>query len=98
MIKEKTYVHNDEYYYQIIRQNIKRFRLEKGLTQQDLADMTDLSREYICDIENESRNKHLTIAVLGRIADAMNIHIVNFFVTDKLTDKNRKIERSKNKQ
>ncbi len=98
MIKEKTYVHNDEYYYQIIRQNIKRFRLEKGLTQQDLADMTDLSREYICDIENESRNKHLTIAVLGRIADAMNIHIVNFFVTDKLTDKKRKIERSKNKQ
>lgn len=98
MIKEKTYIHNDEYYYQIIRQNIKRFRLEKGLTQQDLADMTDLSREYICDIENESRNKHLTIAVLGRIADAMNIHIVNFFVTDKLTDKKRKIERSKNKQ
>ena len=78
MIKEKTYVHNDEYYYQIIRQNIKRFRLEKGLTQQDLADMTDLSREYICDIENESRNKHPTIAVLGRIADAMNVHIVNF--------------------
>lgn len=98
MIKEKTYIHNDEYYYQIIRQNIKRFRLEKGLTQQDLADMTDLSREYICDIENESRNKHLTIAVLGRIADAMNIHIVNFFVTNKLTDKKRKIERSKNKQ
>ena len=98
MIKEKTYIHNDEYYYQIIRQNIKRFRLEKGLTQQDLADMTDLSREYICDIENESRNKHLTIAVLGRIADAMNIHIVNFFVTDKLTEKKRKIERSKNKQ
>ena len=97
MIKEKTYIHNDEYYYQIIRKNIKRYRLEKGLTQQDLADMTDLSREYICDIENESRNKHLTIAVLGRIADAMNIHIVNFFVTDKI-DKKRKIERSKDKQ
>ena len=97
MIKEKTYIHNDEYYYQIIRKNIKRYRLEKGLTQQDLADMTDLSREYICDIENESRNKHLTIAVLGRIADAMNIHIVNFFVTDKI-DKKRKIESSKDKQ
>ena len=95
MIKEKTYIHNDEYYYQIIRKNIKRFRLERGLTQQDLADMTDLSREYICDIENESRNKHLTIAVLGRIADAMGIHIVNFFVTDKETKLKRKVERSK---
>ena len=78
----KPNIHDDEYYYKIIRKNIKFFRLQKGLTQQELADMTDLSREYICDIENESRNKHLTIAVLGRIADAMNIHIVNFFVTE----------------
>lgn len=88
-LKEKTYLHDDEYYYKIIRKNIKRFRLERNLTQQDLADMTDLSREYICDIENESRNKHLTIAVLGRIADAMNVHIVNFFIIDKKR-KNRK--------
>ena len=79
----KIYIHDDEYYYRIVRNNIKKFRLAKGWTQQKLADMTDLSREYICDIENESRNKHLTIAVLGRIADAMEIHIVNFFVTEE---------------
>ena len=82
-IIDKPNIHDDEYYYKIIRKNIKYFRLQKGLTQQELADMTDLSREYICDIENENRNKHLTIAVLGRIADAMEIHIVNFFVTEK---------------
>lgn len=52
----KAYIHDNEYYYSIIRKNIKRIRLEKNLTQQDLADMTDISREYICDIENESRN------------------------------------------
>lgn len=88
-LKEKAYIHDDEYYYKIIRKNIKRFRLERGLTQQDLADMTDLSREYICDIENESRNKHLTIAVLGRIAEAMNVHIVNFFVTENEKQKGK---------
>ena len=81
-VKTKAYIHDDEYYYKVIRKNIRRFRNEKKLTQQDLADMTDLSREYICDIENESRNKHFTIAVLGRIAEAMNVHIVNFFVND----------------
>ena len=81
LVKEKAYTHDDEYYYKIIRKNIRKFRLDRGYTQQDLADMTDLSREYICDIENESRNKHLTIAVLGRIAEALNVHIVNFFVT-----------------
>lgn len=81
-VRTKSYIHDDEYYYNVIRKNIRRFRIERKLTQQDLADMTDLSREYICDIENESRNKHFTIAVLGRIAEAMNVHIVNFFVTD----------------
>jgi len=78
MLTQK-YVHSDEYYYSIIRKNIKKFRKLQLLTQQDLADMTGLSREYICDIENEKRNKHLTIAVLGRIAEALNIHITSFF-------------------
>lgn len=78
-MKEKAYIHDDEYYYSIIRKNIKRFRLEKNLTQQDLADMTELSREYICDIENERRNKHLTISVLGRIAESLKIDIRDFF-------------------
>ena len=82
-VKNKVYIHDDEYYYKLVRINVKRIRLERGLTQQDLADMTELSREYICDIENESRNKHPTLAVLGRIADAMNVNIVNFFVSDK---------------
>ena len=80
-MKERAYIHDDEYYYKIIRKNIKKFRLEQGLTQQELADMTEMSREYICDIENESRNKHLTIAVLGRIAEALQIDITDFFKT-----------------
>ena len=80
LIKEKSYIHDDEYYYTIIRRNIRKFRLERNLTQQDLADMTELSREYICDIENEKRGKHLTIAVLGRIAEALNVDIREFFV------------------
>ena len=82
-VKTKAYIHDDEYYYSIIRKNIRRIRNEKNLTQQDLADMIEMSREYVCDIENEKRNKHLTIAVLGRIAEAMNTHIVNFFVSDE---------------
>ena len=80
LLKEKSYVNNDEYYYRIIRKNIRKYRLEQSLTQQDLADMTELSREYICDIENESRGKHLTISVLGRIAEALKIDIRDFFV------------------
>lgn len=80
-MKETSFLHDDEYYYQIIRQNLKKIRLQQKLTQQDLADMIGMSREYICDIENEKRKKHVTIAVLGRIADALNIDIRDFFKT-----------------
>jgi len=78
-MKEKKYIYNDEYYYSIIRKNIKRIRLEQKLTQQNLADMCEISREYVCDIENEKRNKHVTIAILGRIAEALNIDIKLLF-------------------
>ncbi len=76
-MKDTSY--NDEYYYTLVRNNIKRIRKERNMTQQNLADLTDLSREYVCDIENEKRNKHFTIAVLGRIADALQIPITEFF-------------------
>lgn len=78
-MKEKKYTLSDEHFYSIIRKNVKKYRLEKGYTQQDLADMIEMSREYICDIENEKRNKHLTIAVLGRISEALEENIRNFF-------------------
>ena len=80
LIKEEIYLHDDEYYYIIARKNIKKFRLELGLTQQDLADLTGLSREYICDIENESRKKHPTVAVLGRIAEALGKTLSDLFI------------------
>lgn len=76
---ETVYIHTDEYYYDIIRDNIKKYRKEKKLTQQGLADLAGISRQYVTDIENENRNKHITIAILGRIADAMNVNIELFF-------------------
>ncbi len=84
MLKNKNnnnikFIRDDEFYYTIIRKNIKKIRIQKGYTQQDLADMTDISREYICDVENESRNKHISISLLGRIADALNVDIIEFF-------------------
>lgn len=78
-LEKEIVLHDDEYYYQIIRTNIKKERLKQNLTQQTLGDMTGLSREYITDIENEKRKKHFTIAVIGRIADALNINIKDLF-------------------
>lgn len=78
-MRAELYIHDDEYYYEIVRANIKKYRIANNLTQQDLADLSDVSRQYICDIENKNRNKHITIAVLGRIADSLDIDIEYFF-------------------
>ena len=81
-MEDKAYIHDDEYYYEIIRRNMRKYRNQHKLTQQQLADLTDMSREYICDIENTSRNKHVSIAVLGRIAEVLNMPIGDFFIDD----------------
>ena len=83
-ILENKLIHNDEYYYQIVRFNVKRIRKERGLTQQELADLTGISRDYICDCENDSRNKHVSIALLGRIADALEVSMMEMFDDTKM--------------
>ncbi len=74
--------HEDNYYYDIIRVNIKKYRKKRGYTQQRLADETELSIDYIAEIESLKRKKSFSIATLGRIADTLNINIKNFFEKD----------------
>ena len=38
-MKAELYIHDDEYYYEIVRANIKKYRIANNLTQQDLADL-----------------------------------------------------------
>lgn len=42
--QEKIFLHKDEYYYDILRKNIRKYRTKKNLTQQELADLAELSR------------------------------------------------------
>ena len=75
----KKYTHDDEYYYKIIAENIRKYRLEQNMSQEELAELTDISRCYVSDIENLRRKKHITIAILGRIAETLNKNIGDFF-------------------
>ena len=72
-------VHDDNYYYNIIRENIKKYREIKGLTQQQLADKSGISMNYIAKIESKKMQRGFTIVVLGRIADALEVNIEKLF-------------------
>lgn len=71
--------HTDNYYYDIARTNIRKYRLASKLTQQQLADLTELSMHFIAEIEQIKRQKAFSIATAGRIADALEIPITKLF-------------------
>lgn len=75
--------HDDNYYYNLIRQNIKKYREKANLTQQQLADKAGISMNYIAKIESKKMQRGFTIVVLGRIADALNIDIRLLFAEIK---------------
>lgn len=51
--------------------NIKRIRLEQGLSQTDVADKLSVDKSYISNIEAGRQN--LTVATLTRLAKALNV-------------------------
>ena len=79
----KIKFHNDYYYYDLVRKNIKKYRKIAGLTQQELADMIGVSMHYISQIESAKPYKYFTLIIIGRIADALNIDIKDLFETQK---------------
>lgn len=72
-------LNNDTYYYDTVRKNIRKYRKEKGYTQAKLAEDADISLDYLAEIESDKRKKSFSLAVLGRIADALKVDIKNFF-------------------
>ena len=56
---------------EIFRKNVKSFRKSKNLTQEQLAELCDLSTNYIGDIERNRRK--VTIDTIEKIANGLNI-------------------------
>jgi len=61
----------------IFGENLKRLRLEKGISQESLALSADLDRTYIPSIEKGERN--VSITVVEKLANALNVNISEFF-------------------
>lgn len=53
----------DEDIYNTIRRNIKKYRKEKGLTSAQLAEMVDLSHDFIRQLESENTKRTYNFSV-----------------------------------
>ena len=58
---------------EIIATNLRKFRAIKRISQEELAELSDLSQQYICSIENAKVN--LSIFTMMKIAEALNVSV-----------------------
>lgn len=64
--------------YNIIGQNIKKYRKQKGLTQRQLAELNFLSDSFIAKLESVTYQT-ISIDTLEKIAESLDIEIVKLF-------------------
>jgi len=62
---------NEDGVKQVFGQGLRKMRQQTGISQEDLADLADLHRTYISDIERGSRN--VSLVNLVRLAQALKI-------------------------
>lgn len=74
-MKQKTNIYN------IIGQNIKKYRKQKGITQRQLAEENFLSDSFIAKLESVTFQT-ISIDTLEKIAISLNVDISKFFETD----------------
>ena len=68
----------DDTIYDVIRRNIKKYRKEKGLTSAQLAEMVDLSHDFIRQIESEKTRYNFSVETFYKISVALNISLDKF--------------------
>ena len=63
----------DEDIYNTIRRNIKKYRKEKGLTSAQLAELVDLSHDFVRQIESERVGQDFSVETFYKISVALGV-------------------------
>ncbi|BBB94828.1 transcriptional regulator protein [Bradyrhizobium elkanii USDA 61] len=62
----------------LVSWNVRRIRVERGISQEKLACGAGIDRSYMSGLERQSKNP--TIDLLERIADSLGVHLSELFV------------------
>lgn len=65
--------------YNTIRRNIKKYRKQQNMTAQQLAEIVDLSYDFIRQIESEKVANSFSVDTLYRISVALNVSVDKLF-------------------
>ena len=68
-------------YGKIFAQNMRRIRLAKGLSQEDLGETSGLTRNYIGNIER--RENSPSLQSMEAIADALRVSLLDLLAADE---------------
>ena len=61
--------------YDTIRKNIKKYRKEKGMTSAQLAELVDLSHDFIRQIESEKTAYNFSVDTFYKISVALDVRL-----------------------
>lgn len=65
--------------YTIFSDNVKYYRKQSGLTQENLAEKADLSISYVKQIESNSEYKNISLTTILKISKALNVGVTTLF-------------------
>ncbi len=90
---------DQKYIYALVSARIKAFRRYRGITQEQLADLTTFSKGFIGNIESPKTEQTFSLAVLYSFARALDIPMELFVKEDISEDLKRlKINLNQNKK
>lgn len=68
--------------YNVIGKNIRKFRMQKGLKQHELAEQLFLSESFVAKLESITRQT-ISIDTLEKFAEVLEVDIRDFFNKDE---------------
>ncbi len=81
MINKIEQIQFDDNIYDTIRRNIKKYRKLKKLTSAQLAEMVDISHDFLRQIESETVKRNFSVETFYKISVALDVEL------DKLIEK-----------
>ena len=73
----------DENIYDTIRKNIRKYRKEKHITSAKLAEMVDLSHDFIRQIQSDKVRYNFSVETLYKISIAPNVSLDDLVKKEK---------------